>query len=239
MGGPVPFVVEQPGTDPEADAALASMLRKGRKAVEDFFDARFPEPVRVLVFPSRETFTASFPVEWDLSETQCWIVASGVASTVRILSPSVWREEACEHDPGDSAHVQNLVIHELTHAYHGQFNPTRDFTGMEEMGWFMEGLAVYVSGQLREGHMAEPREALELGLGPAELERAWSGKYRYGVSGSIVEYVDATWGREALATMLAATTESELLAVVGVFEDDLLRGWRDYMLREDPARARR
>ena len=55
----------------------------------------------------------------------------GVADRFELLSPAVWKSQACEHDGRDLQHVQDIVTHELTHVFHGQHNPTRDFTGMD------------------------------------------------------------------------------------------------------------
>ena len=94
----------------------------------------------------------------------------------------------------------------------------------------LEGLAVYVSGQLDEGHLASPLEAVELGLTPKSLETAWSGKYRYGVCGTLVRYLDQTCGREKLREMLACTSQAQLLILAGLSEEELLNGWQEDIL---------
>ena len=106
-------------------------------------------------------------------------------------------------------------------------NSTKDFTGAEELAWFIEGLAVFVSGQLEEGHIAPAREALELDLAPESLANAWSGKYRYGVCGSLARYLDVTCGRARLREMLACTSQEELLEVAGLQEQELLERWKE------------
>jgi hypothetical protein len=219
--------------DAEHINELKTRIDRGVVAVEQFFERPFREPVSVTVCPDREAFTRALPAEWGLGETQCWMVASGVADRLIILSPRVWRTDACEHDPADEQHVQGIVTHELVHVFHGQYNPTRDFTGAEEVGWFAEGLAVYVSGQLEQGHLAAPREAIELGLAPKKLEDAWSGKYRYGVCGSIVAYIDHTYGREILRYLLVTTTQEEFLFLLGLTEQELLDRWRASVLADD------
>src|SRR6516165_2607432 len=83
------------------------------------------------------------------------MVASGVADRMVILSPRVWKTQAAEHDPADAEHLRDLIAHELVHVYHGQHNPRPDFDGMDDSGWFVEGLAVYVSGQLERSHRGQ------------------------------------------------------------------------------------
>jgi hypothetical protein len=158
------------------------------------------------------------------------MVASGVAARLELLSPRVWRTEACEHDPDDARHVRELVAHELVHVYHGQHNPSPDFAEVTGIDWFVEGLATHASGQLASGELASAREALENGAGPGALADAWKGKYRYGVSGSLVAFVEHELGREALVGLLDATTGEELLARIGRSEAELLDGWRTWVL---------
>ena len=59
--------------------------------------------------------------------------------------------------------AQDLITHELVHTYHGQHNPTRDFTGMDDLGWFVEGLATYASGQMAHSHAGDAKAALAAG----------------------------------------------------------------------------
>ena len=107
--------------------------------------------------------------------------------------------------------------------------PTRDFTGMEdELGWFCEGLATFESGQLEREHRDDARQALAAGAGPQQLATAWSGRYRYGVCGSLVAYLHQRCGDEALREMLGATTQPQLLAIAGLSEAELLAAWADW-----------
>jgi hypothetical protein len=47
------------------------------------------------------------------------MVASGIANTLTILTPRVWKTEAAEHDPDDRDRFRELVAHELVHVFHG------------------------------------------------------------------------------------------------------------------------
>src|SRR5262249_22780751 len=120
--------------------------------------------------------------------------------------------------------------HEMTHVFHAQNNPRPDFDGMDDVGWFVEGLAVYVSGQLADKHLATAKEAVSEGKEPKQLERAWSGRYRYGVCGSIVQDIAATYGRKQLDPMLKGTSETELLKMLGATEPELLARWREFVI---------
>jgi hypothetical protein len=219
------------------DATVAEMLLgmtlDGRRHVESFFGASFPARFEVLVFPDRAGLTDHWRKAWGLAEleTQCWMVASGTRDELTILSPRVWASEACEHDAGDAARTAALVTHELVHVFHEQHLPAPGFDGMDDVAWFVEGLAVHVSGQLALGHMAPASEAVAAGKAPEKLAAAWSGKYKYGVCGSIVAFVDTKVGRALLLELLTLRSEAELLAAIGLSEAELLAAWKQSIAR--------
>lgn len=218
-----------------ADQAFLSVLERylttGRATVEAFFGKEFPKPFIVRVFPDRKTMTAYWRTEWGIPdlETECWMVASGTASTLSLLSPRAWAVDACEHDASDTVRTQLVITHELVHTFNGQFNPRPDFDGLDSLGWFLEGLAVFASGQLEGGYLADAGEAMKADMAPKSLFTAWSGKYRYGVSGSLVKYLDGLVGRKEIVKLLAATSTAQVLMAAGVSEPELLAGWRAWV----------
>jgi hypothetical protein len=207
----------------EADARVA------RAQIETFFGQPFRQPVSVLVAPNRAAFDAALPAAWGIAPSQCWMVGVGVADNLYLVSPTAWASDACEHDAADAQHVQDIVTHELVHAFHGQHNPSRDFANAEEVGWFVEGLAVYVAGQLDRGRSSNPAEAIAADAAPTRLAEAWSGRYRYGVCGSMVQYIDQTYGRATVIALLSATTQQQVLDRLGVSEADFLTAWRAWV----------
>jgi hypothetical protein len=206
---------------------LSKALSEGQERIERFFGRPFKRAFEVEIFPSRARFDDYFRKRWQVPKTEAWMVASGVADKLTILSPRVWKTEAAEHDPQDDKHYRELVAHELVHVYHGQHNPTGDFDGMDDLGWFVEGLAVYVSGQLDNSHRDAARQAIAEGKAPTSLAKAWSGKHRYGVCGSLVRYVDKRWGRDELRVLMAETKPDEALRRLGISEKDFLRAWTE------------
>jgi hypothetical protein len=208
--------------------ALLPMLEDGRRNVEAFFGAPFAAPFVIRLFPDRTSMTEHWRRAWNVPDlqTQCWMVASGMGSELSALSPRAWGTEACEHDPADAGHTARLLAHELVHVYHGQRSPHPDFDGMDDVAWFAEGVAVLASGQLASEHAGAAARAVAEGRVPAQLEDAWSGRYRYGVAGSLAGYVDRRWGRAMTVWMLGMTTEAEMLAALGVTEETLLEDWR-------------
>ncbi|MDJ0700756.1 MAG: hypothetical protein QNJ07_12940 [Woeseiaceae bacterium] len=231
------LIITASADDPAAER-MRLVFTEAHAAVSTFWGEPFPGQVEVTLAADRASFDAAFPPDWGI-ETQCWMVGAGVADLLLYLSPSVWAEEACDHDPNDARHVLDIAVHELAHVYHGQVNPTRDFTGAEEIGWFIEGLAVVVAGQLERDRYSDPAVAIREGAAPAKLQNAWSGQYRYAVAGSITNYIDQTYGRGALYDLMRVTTETELLDTLGVSEQQLLDAWRNWVLNQRPGQSQR
>lgn len=214
------------------DADYSKMIDKGQREVEAFFGSRFPEPIHLTIAPSRADFDKAFPASWGMGKTECWMVGVGVADFMVLLSPAAWKKEACEHNPDDATEVQRLVTHELVHVFHGQHNPTRDFTGAEEIGWFNEGLAVLASGQLDAERLSRTVDAVRSGDEPKTLGEMWTGKNKYGRAGSMVRYLDEKYGRKTLIALLPVVKQADLLARLGVTEDQLLRNWKAWLLKD-------
>jgi hypothetical protein len=228
--------VEVAPEDHELTERFTIYSREGATRVETFFDAPFPRPVRVRVFPSRAALDDHFREAWGMDQpSECWMVGGAEEEALVLLSPRVWREEACDHDPDDDAHIRDLVAHELVHVYHMQWSPSHEFDGVEGLDWFVEGLATYVSSQYERFHVARAREALASGSAPKRLADAWTGPYRYGVSSSLVAYVASRIGRAGMMRLLSATNLEEVLAEVGMGEDELLAAWMAWVGAESSA----
>ncbi len=189
----------------------------------------FPDTVSTRVYPDRAGFEAALHEAWGIPETACWMVGAADDHHLYLLSPAVWGSEACEHDSADATHRRLLVTHEAVHVYHGQINPSDDVGLLEDIGWFVEGLATFVSGQLETSHAGRDAEALAAGAGPDRLADAWSGAYRYGVAGSMVAFVDQRWGRDTLIAGLEATSQDEFLGLLSMTEEEFLTAWQDWV----------
>lgn len=216
---------------------IVDCLTSGKQIVEAFFGAPFPNAYAVRVYPTRAAMDRAWASEWGMPdlETQCWMVASGIGTSLSLLTPRVWKEQACEHSATDTMHVRDLITHELVHVYHGQHNPHPDFAGMDAIGWFPEGLATYVSGQLVGSHAGRDRQAIDAGAAPSDLESAWSGPYRYGVCGSLVRFIDASFGRAVIKSLLASGSEEDILSLLELSESELIERWTSQVLNEAPA----
>jgi hypothetical protein len=196
----------------------------GISKVERFFGSSYRKPFGIDVYTSRAGLDEMFKKRWNAPPTEKWMVAAGIAEGLFILSPIVWKTEAEGHK-GDAEDVRRIVTHELVHVYHAQHSPQPEFDGMEKFAWFIEGLATYAAGQL-EGRGLTAKQAIQEGKEPKTLAEAWSGNYRYGVSGSIVRYVDETYGRKKVIALLAVTDTRSALKLLGTSESSFLSKWK-------------
>jgi hypothetical protein len=219
-------------TAPDRDEAqrLLPLLRRGVREVETFFGSPFPHRFDVRIFSDRADLDRQWQTAWaDTSfHSACWMVASGVGDRLDVLTPRRWADQACEHRADDATALARLLTHELVHVYHGQHNARPDFMGMDELGWWIEGIATYASGQLDPNRMAALRTAIEQDKSPKALEAFWSGKNRYGQAGSLAACIDERLGRAALLELLRAASTAEALQRIGLSEAELIEAWKKY-----------
>ncbi len=191
--------------DKNVVSELEGYVTAGFKSISKFFNKPFKTKIDIYIFPDR----SSLDKEWQIVfkdtgfRSQCWMVASGVGTRLDIVSPSIWAKENCEHDGNNKKEVQEIITHELTHVFHGQYNSKSDFEGMDNLGW--------------------------LGKLPVKLENIWSGKAKYGLAGSLVKYIDVTYGRKTVIELLAITDQAEALISLKLSEGELLTNWENYI----------
>ena len=213
----------------------AEWIDHGIESVRAFFKDPWKGGFVVHVHPGRQSLDDAWKINWKMPDfrSECWMVASGDARRLDILSIRAWNEEACEHDPADRAKTRQLIAHELFHVYHGQSNASPDFSDVAGMDWFIEGLATFASGQCDLDRIAEVKEAVRDGESPASLDLFWTGKWRYGLSGSMVMFLDHRYGRDKLKGLLKFNKKAELLAFLQISESELIREWADSMKQPD------
>ena len=208
-------------------------LQKGYGEIESFFNLPFTQSFDVTLFSHRDSLDKQWQKDWGMPDfkSQCWMVASGVAHRLDILSPRIWDEQACEHPTKDTAATRKIIVHELVHVFHGQYNPSPTFDNIENIDWFVEGLATYVSGQLDAERMKDLMVFLEDSDGPTALSEFWKGSNRYGLAGSMVAYIDSNFGREQLSELLRFTKGSDLLEALEISEPELIDQWKGHILK--------
>ena len=157
------------------------------------------------------------------------MVASGTAARLDMISPKAWDKEACEHKYSETEKTQQLITHELVHVYHGQQNTSPDFSNTEGIDWFVEGLATYASGQCDADKIAMVKKAIADGKIPASLDKFWTGKIKYGLSGSVVMFIDHQYGRDKLKELLPLNRKMQIFSALKISEEDFLLKWKEYM----------
>jgi len=206
-------------------------FENGKRTVEQFFQAPFNTEFDIYIHPDRTSLDSAWQKDWGMPEfkSQCWMVASGVADKLDLISPRMWDSLSCEHSYSDMLNTQRLITHELVHVYHGQQNASPDFSDVSGIDWFVEGLAVYVSGQCDSTRITQVKEAISENNVPEALEDFWTGNLRYGLSGTVVMYLDKEFGRKKLISLLKYNHLGKLLVSLGTDESEVLDGWKLYM----------
>jgi hypothetical protein len=203
----------------------------GKKIVEEFFQNSFKNDFSIYIHPSRSSLDSTWQKDWKMPEfkSECWMVASGVATKLDILSPKLWDKLSCEHIYSETTKTQQLITHELVHVYHGQLNFSPDFSDVEGIDWFVEGLATFASGQCDSLRISEVKRAISENKIPKNLDNFWTGKNKYGLSGSLVMYIDHKYGRKKLIELLPLIKKTDILLTIGTTEVELLNEWKKYI----------
>ncbi len=207
----------------------ATYFQVGKTTVDEFFQSPFKNNFSIYIHPSRSSLDSTWQKDWNMPDlkSQCWMVASGVSNKLDIISPKKWDSLACEHSYSDSIKTQHLITHELVHVFHGQQNKSPDFSDVTGIDWFIEGLAVYVSGQCDSIRISEVKKALSENKIPETLDEFWTGNLKYGLSGTVVWYLDEKFGREKLISLLRFNTIQELLNALNTTESEIIYGWKE------------
>lgn len=208
------------------------LLTAGKQQVEAYFGAKFAQPFLVTVHQDRAALDSCWQERWKMPEfhSECWMVASGESTYLDLLSPKSWAEFACEHRWEDQVASARLIAHEMTHVFHGQHNASPDFSDTDRIDWFVEGLAVCVSGQCDSVRLAGLKNWLKEHPAPSSLDQFWTGKQKYGLSGSVVLYLEQKLGRKKLFQVLVFNKKDQLLNALGITEAELLKGWKAWLL---------
>lgn len=226
------YTLHYKGDDESETKRYHEMIDKGVGSVLYFTKGQFIKEFKVFVHPSRAALDNQWQTDRNLPDlkSHCWMVASGTANKLDLLSPLKWRSEACEHDYADRNKTQKVITHELFHVYHAQHNPGADLMETEGIDWFVEGFAAFASGQCDKERMQEVKKSVLDKKSPTNLDAFWTGNLRYGWSGSMVMYIDKRYGREKMLGLLAFKTKAEILDSLKTDEADLLKEWANYIV---------
>jgi hypothetical protein len=226
------FRIIYTSADDQNKDEYAGLVKSGIETVTEFFGGPYAKDFDVYIHPNRRSLDSTWQHDWKMPDfkSECWMVASGVAYRMDMISPKTWQKESCEHSYTDKIKARLLITHELVHVFHGQHNPSPDFSNITGIDWFVEGLATYASGQCDAARIADVKKAIAEEKVASSLDQFWSGKLKYGLSGSMVMYIDHKYGREKLIGLLGFTDIGDLLSALGTDEAGLLDGWREFMI---------
>ena len=209
----------------------SKLLANGTKSVGKFFNSSFNKKFTIIIHSGRRSLDSTWQTDWKMPEfkSECWMVASGMATKLDMISPALWEKEACEHNYSDKKSTLLLITHELVHVYHGQANKSPDFSNGEGIDWFVEGLATFASGQCDSNRIAMVKEAINGNKVPKGLDSFWTGKLKYALSGSMIMFIENKYGRARLKELLPLTKKSEILSLLQTTETELINEWERYI----------
>lgn len=208
-----------------------AMFEKGILRTENFFDTAYRNRFKVFIHPNRASLDSTWAQDWNEKgfKSECWMVGSGTGKRFDLLSPLSWAKQACEHQYSDRKKTAQLITHELVHVFHGQRQTTPDFSNTDRLDWFVEGLATYASGQLDGDKLASLKKLVAEKNAPQTLDKFWTGKFKYPLSGSIIMYIDKQYGRRTLTGLLPLAKKEEVLAALNITEAKLLEDWTKFI----------
>ena len=207
------------------------LISKGIISVKNFFNSSYAKEFNVYIHPNRNSLDSTWQKDWNTPtfKSECWMVASGIDIKLDVISPKLWNKEACEHIYSETKKTQQLITHELIHVYHGQLNVSPDFSNVEGIDWFVEGLATFASGQCDSKRIGEVKKAINDNSIPKSLDNFWTGKIKYGLSGSVVMFIEHKYGRAKLKELLPLNKKTEILLTLKTTESELLNDWKTYI----------
>lgn len=203
----------------------------GVERVEKYFDSQYEKIFVIKIHPDRNSLDAQWQKDWGVPDfkSECWMVASGVAHQLDIIAPNKWDSLSCEHKYSNKIAVENLITHELVHVFHGQKNISPDFSNTDNIDWFVEGLACYASGQLDATRIDAVKLQAQNGKLPDALNKLWSGKNKYGLSGSMLMFIDNKYGRKKIFELLQYNSAKDILAQLNCSEEELILEWKKFI----------
>ena len=198
--------------------------------IERELGGTFGRAFAIELFATRDSLTAFWRTTWQQPSLvpECWMIGSATADMIALLAPRIWSTAACGQDPANATYVRRIVAHEATHVLHRRLNGAGAPASVrtDELSWFAEGLAVAVSGQLDAAARDRVRNMQLSGRLPARTaDLLQSG---YDAAGSLVAFIRGRWPAQQSA-LLRATTQRELLSVLGIDETTLMREWASTM----------
>lgn len=86
-------------TDKKNKKEYIMLVENGLLSVKTFFNSSYNKLFDIYVHPNRYSLDSSWQKDWNMPDfkSECWMVASGVATKLDMISPRLWDKKACEH----------------------------------------------------------------------------------------------------------------------------------------------
>lgn len=206
---------------------MEDWIERGIGKIESFFSKKFLEKFDVVIYSERDSLDKMLALNYNLPDfkSECWLVAVGERLRIDMLSPRVWASQSCEPGANDTSAIYQIVTHELVHVFHEQYG--QNIHRNENMQWFTEGLAVYVSGQLENIPDTTIKNSLFEAGSPDNLIGIKSTPQNYILSASLVEYIDEKYGRDVVFNMIFMEDALELFENLKISEARLIAEWKE------------
>jgi hypothetical protein len=227
------FTISYTNSDDNNVDQYLRFFREGVRTITSFFDTGFSKHFQIYVQPNRNAFDTKEQERRHnrFFKSECWLAATGTIEGINLLSPLRWQDEPCSGrytEYSDTVKTKKLFIHEMVHVFHAQHQQL-NHTNDEVDFWFLEGIAYYVSGQMDSTAARMVQTAFTNQRIPDHLSaigQISDINLRYAVSGSLLQFISATYGKPLLRKMLVPDNEKDLQAVMPVSEKDLIGRWK-------------
>ncbi|HBS86688.1 MAG: hypothetical protein A2W91_11720 [Bacteroidetes bacterium GWF2_38_335] len=203
----------------ESDQVLYDYLLESHKTIEDFFGEHFDRRFEVAVYPDRKSLDRQIAREKKDStfKSDCSQIAFPNALRLYLLSPDAWEKESCTKIPTKKEAVKKLILGELVHIFHSQYNFSPDVCKTTEIRWFAQGLELYVTEGINSGDYEINSGINRL----ADLDSIGAAFF--------AEFIDLNYGRQKLFYILQFSSGEQIAETLEKTEAGLLSDLQNYI----------
>ncbi|HET7041649.1 MAG TPA: hypothetical protein VFI13_06510, partial [Gemmatimonadales bacterium] len=216
----------------ERTAALdaARMAERSYERLSRILSYRFSERKPIILYASHSDFAQTNATPGGVSE--------GIEGVT-----DAYKHRNVLPFPGNYADFQHVLTHEMTHQFqydiwaHGHAGNIGALVAINPPGWFVEGMAEYLSiGPVDPNTAMWIRDAALEGKLPTIEQMTYDPyifPYRYGHA--LLAYIGERWGDEAVGALLKGTLsgglEGSIRRTLGMNSDQLSQEWHDALQR--------
>jgi hypothetical protein len=188
---------------------VAGQIAERANVLRDTIDPANDDPISVIIYPNRQAL-ARKTLGFAGMLLPSWFIGRNTENEVLITSPAA---------PGPSHDRESIVtasVHEYVHVLTYRVNREPGY-------WLMEGVALYLAEQVPDTATIRSHADLtwEEYSNPNALQFARVGGYA--LAYNLVEYLDRTYGWDAVVSLLEKGSSTE--TVLGVSERELFDTW--------------